>query len=170
MIVIVFGLPGSGKSFFASRLAERIRASYLGSDKLRKELLPVRTYSDEEKEMVYQVMLDKAKQISRNNEDVVVDATFYKRSLRDKVLQDTAGVELVRWIEIRADEDLIQDRLIRPRIESEADYNVYLKLKKDWEPMDEDHLVLRSTNENLESLLETAIDYLNTPYAGKRDL
>ena len=77
---------------------------------------------------------------------------------------------MIRWIEIRADEDLIRDRLIRPRIESEADYNVYLKLKKDWEPMDEDHLVLRSTNENLESLLETAIDYLNTRYAGKRDL
>ena len=170
MIVIVFGLPGSGKSFFASRLAERIHASYLGSDKLRKELLPVRTYSDEEKEMVYKVMLDKAMEVSRNNEDVVVDATFYKRSLRDKVLQETTGVELVRWIEVTADEDLIRDRLIRPRIESEADYNVYLKLKKDWEPMDEDHLVLRSTNENLESLLETAIDYLNTPYAGKRDL
>ncbi len=170
MIVIVFGLPGSGKSFFASRLAERIHASYLSSDKLRMKLLPVRTYTDEEKEMIYKVMLDKAIEALSNKEDVVVDATFYKKSLRARVLEDIGGVEVVKWIEVKAEEDLIQDRLIKPRIESEADYSVYLKLRKDWEPMEEDHLVLRSTNENLESLLETAIDYLNKPYAGKRNL
>lgn len=167
MIVIVFGLPGSGKSFFASRLAERIHASYLSSDKIRMQLLPVRTYTDEEKEMIYKVMLDKAIEISKKKNDVVVDATFYKKGLRTKVLEEIGSVELVRWIEVKADENLIQDRLIKPRIESEANYDVYLKLKKDWEPMEEDHLVLISTNENLEYLLETAVRYLNKPYVGK---
>lgn len=167
MIIIVFGLPGSGKSFFAARLAEHIHASYLSSDKLRKELLPVRTYTDKEKEMVYKVMLDKALEVSQKKKDVVVDATFYKRSFRDRVLDDIADIGSIKWIEVRANEDLIRDRLSIPRSESEADYDVYLKLKKDWEPMEEEHLVLISTNENLEYLLETAVRYLNGPYVGK---
>jgi len=35
MIIIVFGLPGSGKSYFASKLAERINARYINSDVIR---------------------------------------------------------------------------------------------------------------------------------------
>ena len=38
MVVIVFGLPGSGKSYFASRLAGIISADYINSDRVRREI------------------------------------------------------------------------------------------------------------------------------------
>ena len=77
MVVIVFGLPGSGKSYFASRLAKRIDADYINSDRLRKEMFKMRTYSQQEKESVYQTMLQKMKQDVAQNKNVVLDATFH---------------------------------------------------------------------------------------------
>jgi predicted kinase len=46
MTVIVFGLPGSGKSYFATRLAELLNASYISSDQLRMQLYAKRTYTE----------------------------------------------------------------------------------------------------------------------------
>lgn len=37
-LFIMLGLPGSGKSYFGSRLAERIDAVWLNSDKIRTEM------------------------------------------------------------------------------------------------------------------------------------
>ncbi len=61
VIVIVFGLPGSGKSYFASRLAEMLKAEYINSDIVRKQLLTQKTYSEKEKLSVYDSMLEKMK-------------------------------------------------------------------------------------------------------------
>ncbi|HEX5169258.1 MAG TPA: ATP-binding protein [Cyclobacteriaceae bacterium] len=163
MTVIVFGLPGSGKSYFASALAERIKCDYISSDKLRRELFQVRTYTDDEKETVYRVMLEKALEALKNNRDVVVDATFSRKSLREKVFDKIEQGGAVKWIEVRANEQLVKERLKKTRIESEADYNIYLRLKEQWEPMEEEHLVLVSTNENLEMMLTAALHYLSNP-------
>lgn len=38
MIVIVLGLPGSGKSYFAARFAELIHADHVNSDRVRKSM------------------------------------------------------------------------------------------------------------------------------------
>ena len=49
MIVIVFGLPGSGKSYFASHLASMINADYINSDKVRRTMFDTRTYQKRKK-------------------------------------------------------------------------------------------------------------------------
>ena len=61
-----------------------------------------------------------------------------------------------------APEDIIKDRLLSPRVYSEADYDVYLKLKKSAEPLTRDHLVLVSTNNNIVSMLHEALHYIET--------
>lgn len=57
MIVIVFGLPGSGKSYFATRLSEKLRAEYVSSDRVRNTMYAYKTYSEKEKPEVYEDML-----------------------------------------------------------------------------------------------------------------
>jgi predicted kinase len=57
MIIIVMGLPGSGKSYFAQRLAITINADYISSDRVRKTMMSSRTYSTKEKLLVYDEML-----------------------------------------------------------------------------------------------------------------
>ncbi|MGZ8557438.1 MAG: AAA family ATPase [Chitinophagaceae bacterium] len=91
MIVIVFGLPGSGKSYFASRLAKMINAGYVNSDRLRKEMFKNRTYSSQEKAAVYNVMLEKMKEAMNQNMNIVLDATFHKNETRKPFLQEMKG-------------------------------------------------------------------------------
>jgi len=160
MVVIVFGLPGSGKSYFASRLASKIKADYISSDRLRKGLIQKRTYSDREKRFVYEEMLKKRDDAQRQHNNLVLDATFYKNELRDLFKKEDQDKSQVIFIEIQADENLISRRLERERADSEANWNVYKLVKQQWEPMKENHLILESTDENIEHMLEKAMDYL----------
>lgn len=74
MIIIVFGLPGSGKSYFASRLAKMINAGYVSSDKVRKELFKESVYSEQEKRAVYDKMLQQMEQAIQQKNNLVLDA------------------------------------------------------------------------------------------------
>ena len=109
------GLPGTGKSYFAARLAEQINAVCVNSDRLRKELIPVRTYSDKEKEMVYRKMLEKTRTAINENTNVVLDATFYKSAIRNRLLEEIRNNAEIFFIEITAREDLIRRRLQKER-------------------------------------------------------
>jgi predicted kinase len=160
MVVIVFGLPGSGKSFFASRLASMINAYYIKSDRVRKEMLKKRNYSVKEKLSVYNAMLSQLIEAKKQNKNIVVDATFYKNEIRRNFINKAPANDSILFIEVIADESLIRERLKKTREDSEADFEVYKKIKEEWEQMDEPHLVLKSTDENINEMLLKTTDYL----------
>lgn len=160
MIVIVFGLPGSGKSYFASRLAKTIDAGYINSDRLRKEMFKRRTYSEQEKAAVYKAMVDKMKEVMNQNRNLVLDATFHKNETRKLFILEAEKKGLIFFIEVKADENIITERLKKERPYSEADLEVYKFIWQHYEPMNEPHLVLESTNENIDNMLQKAVDYL----------
>ena len=162
MIIAVLGLPGSGKSFFASRLAKRLRAKYVSSDNIRLKVLEQRTYAIAEKLKVYDLMIQEMKQALEQGEKLILDATFYKNQIRQKFSEAATFYEQkIIFIEIRANESLIQERVSRKRRESEADYPVYLKLKKEFEPLSHDHLILESKRDNIAEMIDAAILYLS---------
>ncbi|HQW25056.1 MAG TPA: ATP-binding protein [Saprospiraceae bacterium] len=163
MVIIVFGLPGSGKSYFASRLAMHLEAEYVNSDELRMHMLQERNYTAAEKQRVYDAMLSRMSDALSDKKPIVLDATFYKKSIRRRFEQRAATFHhSIIYIEVTASEDIIKDRLLIPRAYSEADYDVYLKLKKSAEPLTRDHLVLVSTNNNIVSMLHEALHYIET--------
>ena len=45
-------------------------------------------------------------------------------------------------------------------MDSEADFEVYQKIKNQWEPLNEDHLILQSTDDNINEMLNKAAGYL----------
>ena len=161
MVVIVFGLPGSGKSYFACRLAEKIDAFYLNSDQVRMEMFSSRTYSNEEKDAVYSELLTQAERHVKANRDVIIDATFYKQQLRDLFHKTLEYLTKVLFIEVVADEKLVVSRVERPRKFSEANAEVYRKIKSQWEPLNEEHLLIESTENNIDIMLDQSLQYLN---------
>jgi predicted kinase len=161
MIVIVFGLPVSGKSFFASQLADMLKAEYLSSDKMRRAMFDTRTYSIKEKLAVYKEMLKQIREAERQHINLVLDATFYKKDIRKLFLDGVEDMVDIIFIEVRAEESLIRERLKRPRKDSEADFAVYKKIKKQWEPMHKIHLVLQSTDNNIKDMLAKTAEYLH---------
>ncbi len=161
MIIIVFGLPGSGKSFFASKLAGKLKIKYVNSDVIRKELFAKRLYSPEEKMQVYNEMIREMKAAVQSQQSVILDATYYKKSIRQKVIESALDLdEKIIFIEVTAEEKIAKERLAKERPYSEADYSVYLKLKKEFEPLENDHLVLESGRDNIEEMLSEAMTYI----------
>lgn len=158
MVVIVFGLPGTGKSYLASRLAARMGADYVNSDRIRKKMYVNRTYSSKEKLFVYDEMLDQMEQAVKQKKPVILDATFYQDAIRNKFLK--AAGNNISFIEVKADESVIKERLKQKRVNSEADFNVYKIIQSQFEPMKEPHLILHSTDDNITDMLNEAITYL----------
>ncbi len=160
MIIIVMGLPGSGKSYFAEHLARAIDAYYVNSDRVRKRMNSPRTYSTKEKLTVYNEMIKQMQLAVQQKKDIVLDGTFYRHSIRKMFMQKARRAGGIVFIEVRATESLIQERLQQKREDSEADSKVYHIIKAQWEPLAESHLILQSTNENITGMLHAAIDYL----------
>ncbi len=161
MVVVIFGLPGTGKSYFASRLAEKIKAAYISSDKVRFELMKERTYDDEEKMAVYRKMLDMTAQLLEKDNHVVLDGTFYKEELRRAFIEIAGSMKAdIFFIEVVAEDMLIQERISKHRQDSEADYMVHMKVKEIFEPMTKRHLILKSTANNIDEMLAIAMLHL----------
>ena len=160
MVVIVFGLPGSGKSYFAERVAAMLNAAYISSDIIRKKLLEKPTYTPDEKLLIYDEMGKLMKKVIDDNRHAVLDATFHKNKTRQRFIEEAEKYSRVFAIEVWADEEIIKERTGRERENSDADFEVYKKLAKEWQPLNEEHLVLQSTNNNINQMLEKTAGYI----------
>ena len=166
---MVSGLPGSGKSYFASRLALRLGAHYITSDRTRKAMDRMGRYTFEDKLMVYEQMVVLARDALQLGNDMVVDATFYRQSFRELFFKLADEFhQPIYLMEVVADEAVVKERLLRPRRESEADYNVYLHIKSQFENFEEPHLVLQSVNGTADHNLEIALEYIKPVHEGMR--
>ncbi|MEP7110055.1 MAG: hypothetical protein ABI760_18820 [Ferruginibacter sp.] len=58
---------------------------------------------------------------------MVLDATFYKNDIRKKFLDQAEGRVGLIFIEIRANEPVVRERLRKTRPDSEADFEVNKK-------------------------------------------
>jgi predicted kinase len=162
MITLVAGLPGSGKSYFAKRLSEHLGAYYLSSDGIRKGGTGAK-YSSEDKLGVYEQMTRIAADVLTKGQDMIVDATFYLKSVRRPFYELAYEHHIpCLLIYIYAEEDLIKTRVSRSRVDSDADYEVYLKVKEQFEPISRSHLVLKSTDSNISEMMDKALQYIET--------
>lgn len=162
---MVMGLPGSGKSFFARRLADKSDMTYLNSDQVRIELGLRGRYSREDRQKVYAAMAAKTGDLLKEEKPVLVDATFQRKTNRLE-FQELAKKRScsVACIWVWAEEGLVEKRLATKRKESDADFLVYQKLKSDFDPMEGDYLNIRSEDGKIDSMLQKALEYLNRAY------
>ncbi|SEJ73319.1 hypothetical protein SAMN05192553_11035 [Cyclobacterium xiamenense] len=162
MVVLIMGLPGSGKSFFAKRLAKARGLVYLSSDRVRIELNRRGQYAPEDRQRVYAAMEKRTDRLLALGNAVLVDATFQQRAHRlpfakiaKRYRQPFACIQIV------ADEMVVKQRLSKRREESEADVAVYEKLKADFDPIDQGHLDICSEDGQIEVMIERAQAYLD---------
>ncbi len=157
---MITGLPGTGKTTFAQFLAEALQGKHFNTDIIRDQLGLRGQYDQASKNRVYEALFFQTRTSLSQNIPVVVDGTFYKKELRKPFLDLAKEMDCpIHWVEITADEPIIKERVSQKRAYSEADFDVYLKIKADFEPMEEEHLILRSDQLTVEKMIELTKSY-----------
>ncbi len=143
-LVLVSGLPGTGKSTLSRLLVDNVQFDVLRSDVIRKEIFTnsvavgegTGMYSEANTQRIYDVCRSRAQARLLAGGRVIVDATFQREANRRQFLQLAidCGVRAV-WLECAAPPDVIRGRLeTRYADASDADWSVYELVRKQWEP------------------------------------
>lgn len=161
MIILVFGLPGTGKSYFSRQFTKEIDAAYLNTDVVRDGLNKRGQYDRQSKEQVYEELMKRLRAVVKNGLDVLVDGTFHKQERRARVR--AIGLEYdhpVFLIELKTQEETVKKRLENKRYYSESDFQMYQQIKQEWEPCREDHLRLWSDSSEMQHMIQQAQGYI----------
>lgn len=73
MIIMVFGLPGTGKTYFTEHFARKINAVHLNTDIVREKLNFKGYYDEKTKQQVYYELFKQAQMEFKQRADVIVD-------------------------------------------------------------------------------------------------
>ena len=136
VLIVVSGLPGTGKSYFSRKLTERLSFLVLESDALRKALFPVPSYGQEESTRLFQTLHRLIERLLKRGIPVILDATNLSETHRERLyhIADRVGARLI-VVRMEAPPELVRERLkarqARPDTadKSDADWNVYQKMK-----------------------------------------
>lgn len=161
MVIIVFGLPGTGKTYLSKALSDKLGAAHLNTDIIRHEINMEGEYDKESKEKVYKTMHNQLMKYIKGQRDVIVDATFHKSQIREQFIKAIMKQkELLFFIEMKASEKTIRERLKKRKGYSEADFNVYKQIEAQFEPFYEPHLIIWSDRYSLEQMIEKSTNYI----------
>jgi len=157
------GVSGSGKSTLAKKLSIQVGAIHIRSDVVRKHLggvpldqkAPQELYSEEMTQKTYDVLLKKALVLPGFGQDIILDAKFDQKEIRDGfILHCQERGVTIGWIKCEASVDVLTKRL-QERVGDVSDAGVDL-LKSQLENFDqmEGVLALDTSTKPMEQVLE----------------
>ena len=169
LMVVVCGLSGTGKTVISRRLSEYTAMVHLASDVVRKRLAGLRPeehrfepfgrgmYSRDFTEKTYGMLISEAGRLLGSGRSVILDATFSRK----KFLKDAKKEALERGAEFHivlctSDDETVRKRLLRRREEktwSDALWDVYLKQKETFEPVEERHITVDTAGRDVDELI-----------------
>lgn len=142
--VAVSGLPGTGKSYFSGKLAERLPFVILESDALRKALFPSLTYSPQESSRLFRTCHQLIEKLLKRGVPVILDATNLSERYREHLYSIAEHLD-ARLILVRVESppEVVHERL-KARTEnsdgsSDADWEVYKKMKSRVQKINRNH-------------------------------
>lgn len=153
-LVIVSGLPGTGKSHFAWRLAQRAPLAVVESDAMRRALVASPTYSAEESVRLFSAIHQLIEVLLTEGIPVLLDATTLLEAHREPLYQ--IAQRRRAWIILAvmvAPPPVVHRRLntrhnARNRQDSsEADWDVYERMRFSQEPISRPHYRVDTTRD-----------------------
>lgn len=131
LLILLYGFPGAGKTFFARQLSDHIVATHVQADRIRGELFEKPTYAKEENHIVMSLMNYMASEFLGAGVSVIYDTNAMRiaqrRMLRNMAYKAGAETVLV-WLQV--DEDSAYTRVSkRDRRKADDKYSQSLDRK-----------------------------------------
>ncbi len=153
-LLIMVGLPGTGKSSIVEALMEEIPCTVITTDNIRLRMRNEPTYTAAEMMLVYEVCYSIIESRLRRGQRVIFDASNYLAARREhvaKIAQRCGAPAAVCYVQ--AAQETIRQRLLR-RVSggrrktdlSDADWSVYKWMVEAQEPVVGLHLILDTTS------------------------
>jgi len=132
--IAVSGLPGTGKSYFCNKLAERLPFLILESDALRKVLFPSPSYDSQESSRLFRAVHLLIERLLKKGVSLILDATNLSERYREHLysITDRLDVKLI-LVQVEAPPEVVYERLKTRRenteSKSDAGWEVYQRMK-----------------------------------------
>ena len=174
VLVVLAGLPGTGKSHLAAAVAAQRAVVIIRTDTVRKALVPQPTYSPVESGRVYRTCHAVLRILLTKGYPTLFDATNLtapgRRTLRC-IARATGVPYFLVWVE--AAPAVVRERLLRrgrgvSAYDSDADWSVYRTMQATVERPQRTDLVVASTPGTLGEAVATIMGFLDGSRAESR--
>ncbi len=165
-LILLSGLPGSGKTTFATALASRVPCTVVESDAIRRSLARQPSYSAQESARVFAIAERQAAAGLRKGEVVLLDATNLTAGDRQRFVELASHHE-VQLIPVRlvAPEPVVLRRISGSRSgHSQAGPDIYRMMRDRPEPMGVPAVVV-DTRYSLEPAISLIVRLMRRPSA-----
>ncbi len=165
VFIVVSGLPGTGKSYFCSKLAERLPFIILESDTLRKVLFSSPSYSSPESSRLFRVCHLLIERLLQKGIPLILDATNLSERYRERLysIAEHLNVKLV-LVRVEAPPQVVWERL-KARLRSsdgnsDADWEVYQKMRPTVQKISRNHYAV-DTSKDITPVLDKIVREVN---------
>ncbi len=163
VLVVVSGLPGTGKSYFCRRLASRFPLLILESDALRKALFSIPTHAEEESTRLFAAIHGLIAKLLSKGIPLALDATNLEERNREQLykIAERAGAKLI-IVRVEASPELVRQRLEERKRSperadsSDADWTVYERMQTMAQKISRPHFVV-NTSSDIEPVLRKVL-------------
>ena len=167
VIIMLSGLPGTGKSYLAGKLAEHLPFMIVESDAVRKELFPKPKHSRRENTSVFGAIHYITGDLLKNKISVILDATNLEEKHRKTVysIAERTGARLI-LVNVEAPPETVQKRLKARLLKrndedySDATWAIYQKMKRTAEKISRSHYTVNTT-EDITPVIEKIVKEAN---------
>jgi predicted kinase len=178
MLIMLAGLPGTGKSAIAHELAQALSGVVLDKDQIRAALFPAThiTYTTEQDDFCLNIMLETATYLLQQQptEPIILDGRTFSHTYQVQLVEQRAAHLDVPLAIIEctcADETarqrLEQDMASGRHLAGNRNYALYRAIKTRFEPIREPKLVV-STDHPLRDVIARCLTYIRKQHNSSR--
>jgi len=160
-LIVVSGLPGTGKTYFCGKLAERLPFVILESDTLRKTLFQSPGYSAKESLQLFRAIHLLIERLLKKGISIILDATNLSERNREYLysIADRLDVKLV-LVRVESPPEVVHERLMKRQLDSDsksdAGWAIYRKMKASVQRIGRNHYAV-DTSRDINPVLDKIV-------------